>query len=153
VDFEVLRGILNAFESPGDRMLADDFELVHHEFAREDYGGGGGGGQLVTLGPKGVARLRFEVKEKDRNRWLSKFGREKMAWNEEVMREAETEERGRNEAEMGDDDSDLGSDVHLEDMEKLEWQVMEDYDDSDLGNYVDLEHIEELEGDGMDIDL
>ncbi|KAN0108634.1 hypothetical protein V8E51_008376 [Hyaloscypha variabilis] len=147
VDFEVLRGILNAFESPGDRIPADDFELVVHEFAREDYGGGGG--QLVTLGPKGIARLRFEVKEKDRDRWLSKFGREKMVWNEEVMREAEMEERGRNEAEMGDDDSDLVSDVHLEDMEKLE----DDDDDSDLEDYVDLEHIEELEGDGMDVDL
>jgi hypothetical protein len=147
VDFEVLRGILNAFESPGDRMLADDFELVHHEFAREDYGGGGG--QLVTLGPKGIARLRFEVKEKDRDRWLSKFGTEKMVWNEKAVNEARVEERGRNEAEMGDDDSYLGSDVHLEDMEKLE----DDDDDSDLEDYVDLEHIEELEGDGMDVDL
>ena len=72
-----------------------------------------------------------------------------MVWNEKAVNEARVEERGRNEAEMGDDDSYLGSDVHLEDMEKLE----DDDDDSDLEDYVDLEHIEELEGDGMDVDL
>ena len=124
VDFEVLRGIVNAFVYPDDRIPADQIDLVVHECARES----GGGGRLVTLDPRGIARLRFEVREKDRDQWLSKFARQKMVRNEEAVREAEEDERRRAEIEMermmsellGDDGDELRGNVTLEDFENLE---------------------------------
>ncbi|KAE9378280.1 hypothetical protein N431DRAFT_461813 [Stipitochalara longipes BDJ] len=129
VDFEVLRGILNPFIYPDDRIPANQIDLVVHECARES----GGGGRLVALGPRGIARLRFDVKKKDREQWLTKFVREKMVMNEETMKEAENAERRRNQAEMetlmnelvGDEDDSLRNNVNLEDIERLEEDGME----------------------------
>ena len=111
----MLRGIVNAFVYPDDRIPADQIDLVVHECARES----GGGGPLVTLGPRGIARLRFEASQKDRNQWLSKFSREKMVRNEEAVKEAERGEERRNQAEM----------------ERLMGELLGDGDDSKLRQF------------------
>jgi hypothetical protein len=91
VDYETLRRVLNVLVPPDKGIIAAEIRFIINECARNE--------QFVTLGPKGIARMTYEITDQFRQEWEREFTTQKLVRNVEAVKAAKEEERKKQEAE------------------------------------------------------
>jgi len=125
VDYETLRRVLNVLVPPDKGIVAAEIRFIINECARND--------QFVTLGPKGIARMTYEITDQFRQEWEREFTTQKLERNADTVKAAKEEERKKQEAEAKLLEEDLkdGSGIDPETM-NIDPEDLEVEDDVDM---------------------